>query len=239
MKLCRFSIITLSYNNFDDFIITYNSVVNQLNADDQYIIVDACSTGKLSRFLKRVNDSRVKILYQNPEGVYSALNCGLSYAENDIVSIIHSGDFFLTNTLSIVKSEFKNCDILFGSLWKEHFTKKYYYINNVNVPTKIHEMKLNHVHPSVFVHSSVYRETKFNSTYKISSDLEFFLKCFKKKCKFKKINFPLTVMSSGGISTNKLISSFEGLVIRLQFMSFSHSFCPFILQLIKYITRRY
>ena len=76
-----------------------------------------------------------------------------------------------------------------------------------NLSSKIFDHKTHRIpfcHQSSFTKTSILSKNLFNLKYKLSSDFELFLRLFKQKKKFTKVNMIIAEIESGGLSdTNR------------------------------------
>ena len=136
---------------------------------------------------------------EKDNGIYDAMNKGISLCSGDIVGILNSDDYYLKDAFEIVNSEFEEdidivyCD--FNFLKHNTFLRKY---SNHNLL----ELTMSVFHPSVFVRRAIYKKYGyFDSSLKISADYKLLHYLYKKKITFKKVNNLTAVMRLGGVST--------------------------------------
>lgn len=123
MKNPLISIITLTYNNFNDLIPTIASVLSQNYANIEYIISDDGSDSfpreTVENFIKKNrkgNLSNFKLLLNKRNvGTVKHLNCAVKECNGEYIIILPGGDFFYdSNVLSKVYKIFEeeNSDII-------------------------------------------------------------------------------------------------------------------------------
>ncbi len=126
----KVSIITVTYNSSATILSTLESINEQSYRDIEYIIIDGDSKDDTVDIVKQ-NCPRVAYIISEPDdGIYDALNKGISIATGDLIGFLHSDDFFaysdaikdIVNTL--ISS---NCQAIYADL--EYVSKKN--INNV------------------------------------------------------------------------------------------------------------
>ena len=214
----KVTIITATLNNSSTITETINSVLSQDFFDIEHIIIDGSSSDGT---LEIINDYKsknksVKLFSEKDNGVYNALNKGLSLATGDIIGFLHSDDVFGSKTIiSEIISIFENNDAdgVYGNLqyvknsdiskvirnWK---SRKFYpeMIKNAWMPA----------HPTLFLKKGVYeKHGNFNPTYKISADYEFIIRIFKDQfLNFHYTPKVITKMRLGGISNRSLKNIF-------------------------------
>ncbi len=96
------SIITVCYNSEKTIQKTIESVLSQTYPEIEYIIIDGKSTDKTLQLLSRYKNRISKIISEKDNGIYDALNKGITIAKGEIVGILHSDDYF-SNELVISK----------------------------------------------------------------------------------------------------------------------------------------
>ena len=92
-----FSVITVSFNSEDTIERTINSVLSQKNIDYEYIIIDGKSTDStcniINKYSKRIN----RIISEKDNGLYDAMNKGITLSRGKYIFIINSDDFYTTD----------------------------------------------------------------------------------------------------------------------------------------------
>ena len=88
------SIVIPSYNHEDYIAVAVESCLNQTVNDLELIIVDDGSKDRSLPFLRKVRDSRVKLIEQENRGAHAAINRGLAAAEGAYLAILNSDDRF-------------------------------------------------------------------------------------------------------------------------------------------------
>ncbi len=96
------SVITINYNNLEGLKRTVGSIQSQPDCFE-WIVVDGCSIDGSVEFLSNSLERKPDILVSEKDnGIYDAMNKGLSYANGEYVIFMNSGDMFTENALSIV-----------------------------------------------------------------------------------------------------------------------------------------
>ena len=92
--MIAFSVVTICYNDLDGLRATYKSLQAQVCRNFEWIIVDGGSTDGTVEFLADVNEECSKIISEPDDGLYDAMNKGLSYCNGRFVIFMNSGDCF-------------------------------------------------------------------------------------------------------------------------------------------------
>ena len=91
----KLSIITPVFNGEKYIEQTINSVLSQTYDNIEYIIVDGGSTDKTIQILEKYKNSVDKIIYQNDNSMYEAIQTGFNNASGNYFYWLNSDDFLL------------------------------------------------------------------------------------------------------------------------------------------------
>ena len=207
----KISIVTVCYNSSLTILDTLESVKNQNFKDYEYIVVDGGSKDKTLQILKSYSNIIDILVSEEDNGIYDAMNKGISLCTGDIIGILNSDDVYANSNVlvNVAKAfnKFKEIDVVYGNIFyvesknldkvvRKWISKDYYsdFFDNGNVPP----------HPSVFIKRNIYKKFgKFNLKYSLAADYEFLLRIFKKnKVSSKYLNIFMIKMRLGG-ATNK------------------------------------
>ena len=112
------SIVTVCFNSERTIRDTLNSVEKQSHHLIEHIIVDGKSEDKTLDIIGEYKHVS-KVISENDDGIYDAMNKGLSFCNGDIVGFLNSDDFFYNNqVISGYVEKFKNqdADVVYGDL---------------------------------------------------------------------------------------------------------------------------
>jgi len=113
----KISIVTISYNQGAFLEEAINSVLNQKDADIEYIVVDPGSTDTSREIITKYKGRIDKIIFDKDEGPSDGLNKGFSYATGDIYGYLNADDILLPGALNEVINCFKqmpDADVVSG-----------------------------------------------------------------------------------------------------------------------------
>jgi glycosyltransferase involved in cell wall biosynthesis len=211
----KITIITVCLNSELTILHTLNSVLTQSYRNIEHIIVDGGSTDKTLEFIKQYNFKNKILIHQKKNGIYNAMNLGIKKSTGDYICILNADDIFNSNTTiqTVVEKIIKNndCSIFFGDVVffdSENFKNinRNYSVKNFNI--NLLKFGIMPPHPGSFIKKKIYlKYGKYEESYKIASDFEFFLRVlYKNNNHFKKLNLLITRMKTGGISGKDFFS---------------------------------
>ncbi len=194
------SIITVVFNGVSYLQETIESVINQDYDNVEYIIIDGASTDGTFDIIKKYDDKIDYWVSEPDNGIYDAMNKGISLCAGEIIGIINADDYYSNGALKNVKKEFSsNIDILysdFNFLDKEKVLTK-------TANHKLLDLTMSVFHPSVFIKKRIYKKYgRFDSSFKISADYKLLHSFYKKNLVFKRVSSQLSIMRVGGLSAN-------------------------------------
>ena len=166
----KFTIITINYNNLLGLKKTFESVRSQIFTDFEWIIIDGGSTDGSRDFILQNKDNFSFWCSEPDNGVYNAMNKGISKARGEYVNFMNSGDtFYDQNTLLNVANEKLTADIVYGD-WLR------IYPNNEIFMAAPHEISLSFLHKNnichqgMFIRREVHCKELYDERYSIYGD---------------------------------------------------------------------
>ncbi|ODV54865.1 glycosyltransferase family 2 protein [Lysinibacillus fusiformis] len=203
----KISIITACYNAENTIEQTIQSVLGQTYKNIEYIIIDGASTDGTMEIVEKYRDKVDVVVSESDKGVYDAFNKGIGLATGDFINFMNADDYFkdilVVEKIARILNE-KKPKILYGKVraideisgeWQ--FRGKLLTLNDF----KKGEMC---PHQGVFTERNIFSQFGgFNLKYKILSDVDFTIKCFK-KYEFETlfVNEEIAIFRIGGLSTN-------------------------------------
>lgn len=174
----KVSVITICLNEAKGIKDTIESVVNQEFRDFEYIVVDGNSTDGTREIIEKFRKNIDVFISEKDEGIYSAMNKGLSYSKGEYIIFLNGGDHFYNyNVLSDVFRNKITKPIFYG--YCETTTSK-------NTPTlfrapkrltRLHLAKTSIPHQATFVKRELFQKYgNFDESYKLAGDYDFLLR---------------------------------------------------------------
>jgi glycosyltransferase involved in cell wall biosynthesis len=171
------SIITVVYNGEKTIRQTLDSVCNQSVLPDEYIIVDGLSSDSTLTIVRKYMEKYpfIKLISEKDDGIYDAMNKGIKLAKGKLIGIINSDDWYEANAFEKMSEAFiENGSGVYYGIMRNILNEKEFYLERVNQEFLAQKMIQ---HPSTFVSADIYRDYGlFDLNYKISSDLELFIR---------------------------------------------------------------
>jgi glycosyltransferase involved in cell wall biosynthesis len=90
----KFSIVTAVFNRVGTIADTIQSVRTQTYASVEHVIQDGGSTDGTLKLIERLSYDDTALKSERDDGIYDAINRGISRATGDVVGLMHSDDFF-------------------------------------------------------------------------------------------------------------------------------------------------
>lgn len=222
-----FSIITVCKNSEKTIERTIQSVLSQTYNDYEYIIIDGKSTDStlkiVNSYAKKFN-RKLKIISEKDNGIYDAMNKGISIATGEYIGIINSDDYYEVDALMNVKKEIDKSlkyQVIYGlcRVLNSRNIEEGVFFSNKNI---IDKRPL--FHPSTFIKKSVYIDFGlYNCAYKYASDYDYLVKIsLTNSVVFSPVYKILSNFTLGGAS-EKIESSIETFKIRKKYSFISNT----------------
>lgn len=92
-----------------------DSILKQLNQDDELIVSDDGSTDKTLDIIREYNDPRIKLLYNNQHNYTSNFENALKHAAGDFIFLSDQDDIWDDNKVAIALSYLKKYDFIMSN----------------------------------------------------------------------------------------------------------------------------
>ncbi|HOV84329.1 MAG TPA: glycosyltransferase family 2 protein [Paludibacteraceae bacterium] len=199
-----FTLITINYNHADGLRKTIESVINQTYQDFQYIIIDGGSTDGSVEVIKEYADHIHYWISEPDNGIYHAMNKGISHSTADFLLFINSGDKLFDSTVleKTVSSLNPNTEIASGKIQLIANEKKTI-LSPPSVLSLYQSLYNSLTHPNTFIRRSLFEKYGYyNEQNKIVSDWEFFLRATGlNDCRYQTLDFVVSEFYEDGVSS--------------------------------------
>jgi len=208
---------------------TIKSVINQsIFSNIEYIIVDASKKQKTTKIIAElIKKKNVKYIKSSDNNLYTGLKIGIRASKGKYIGILNAGDIYFSNNVlkDVLKiaSNHPLINLISGNLiYFNSYQITRIWALNIKSLSRIDLFKI--PHPACFIKKDILIQNQYySSNYKISSDLDFFLKSkrdFSMQNMYLDKNF--IFMREGGLSTSLLkmpMKIFEDISILFSYYS--------------------
>ncbi len=230
----KITIITVVFNAILYLEETIKSILSQNYNNIEYIIIDGGSKDGTIDIIKRYEKYVSYWVSEKDEGIYHAMNKGIEKATGEWINFMNAGDTFCNNdTIStVIKCLKPDTDLISGDMYyiNENNEKKYLRHKEINYPLQ----NMFCYHQSLFTKTSIMKDIKFSTEFKVSGDYDFLLKCYMKNYKFQYLDIPIANFRAGGMAESQnIIARIEDMFIQSKYLKNpsdifnSHSFARF------------
>ena len=203
------SIITVSYNSAATIERTLRSVLNQIVAPKEYIIIDGASKDDTLKVVEslRCDFEKAGIKYivvsEPDKGIYDAMNKGISMATGDIVGMINSDDWYEESAVKVVTDTYKESpyDMLYADL-RMHMPSGQTFIKHSK--NRRYATSRDWNHPTTFITREMYQNYRYRNET-IHDDYDLVLRIKKTNARIKVVNTVLANFTMNGTSHDRNI----------------------------------
>ncbi|HNR20469.1 MAG TPA: glycosyltransferase family 2 protein [Bacteroidia bacterium] len=207
-----FSIITINRNNARGLLKTIGSVVEQSCTDFEYIVIDGASTDNSPDIIKGAENKIKYWVSEMDNGIYDAMNKGISKAKGKYLLFLNSGDCLVNNNvLKKVAGSNPAAQLISGNILFKEANGNIRQDTTPQKLTKFYLLRSMLYHPVTFVDAELFKSLGYyDAQYKIVADYEFFLRCLSaRSISYTHLNFDITFFDNSGVSavpeTRKLL----------------------------------
>lgn len=206
----KVTVITVCYNSGSSIEKTMNSVLNQSYDNVEYIIIDGKSKDEtieiVSGYKKRFSDRGYgfRVVSEPDQGIYDAMNKGISLASGEIIGLINSGDWYEPDAVSCMVNYYSRhgFDMFYADLriWRGDKPM----IKRARQRRFVTTRDWNH--PTTFITKAVYKDFRY-ACRGIYDDWDLVLRIRKSGKKIVTCSQVLANFSFGGISNKKSLKA--------------------------------
>lgn len=214
----KISIITVSFNSQKTIEETIQSVLRQTHPDVEYIVIDGGSTDGTLDIIHRYKDKIAYVQSKKDNGIYDAMNQGVSKATGEVVGFLNADDvFFDEHVLSQVAKAFdpkeeKKSNELDGVYADLIYVKEddlnciVRYWKSSSFTPGLFAKGWSPAHPTLYLKRHVYKRLGgFDLSFLMGNDIELMMR-FMEKEKIRTQYIPSTwvKMRMGGVSNRSI-----------------------------------
>jgi putative colanic acid biosynthesis glycosyltransferase len=204
------TVVTITYDNLEGIKRTYASIKRQTFQNIEWIVVNGNPGDETSAFLKTTDFPLNTFIEEKDNGIFDAMNKGLSKASGVYISFLNSGDTYATTkTLDdVYKAAQSNPDFIYGDSYElTPSTGSHIYKTAYPQPDIIWGV-LTH-HPAMFFKRSHLEEHNitYNENYTVASDYDFMVRTLQNTDSIAYTQTPLAVYELGGFSRQHFYKS--------------------------------
>lgn len=97
--MIKISVVTAVRNRESQIETALQSIQKQTHSDVEHIIQDGLSTDGTLEVVARYQTEQMDVLSEKDSGIYDAINRGIRRATGDVIGLMHSDDFFASDTV--------------------------------------------------------------------------------------------------------------------------------------------
>ena len=199
----KLSIITVCYNE-KGVEATCKSIVSQAWQDFEWIVIDGGSDSWCTDILEKYREHMTFYVSEKDNGIYDAMNKGISHAKGEYTLFMNAGDTFLNKkTLERVSTHFsKNSDVFYGDVVLKQQDSSYTYKLFPSNITDVFFIRDCLAHQSAYIRTSLFQKYgNYSTEYKIVSDWKKWIRLIQAGVTFTHLPFLCTIYDCAGIST--------------------------------------
>lgn len=213
------SIITVCFNSEEHLEQTILSVLGQSYENIEYIVVDGGSTDGTLEIIRRYDDRIAYWLSEPDEGIYDAMNKGISLSSGDLIGTINSNDWYAPNAVEeVVRACLRDEEaaVFHGNMYMLlGEDDELFRVAEGTTENILRRFEMNH--PTCFVRRDVYDTHRFRTEYRVAADYELMLRLHSAGVKFHHIDSPLVHFRIGGASSDYYRPRLEIYRLRLEY----------------------
>lgn len=179
------------------------SVLEQTYENIEYIIVDGASTDGTLEIIRKYESAIDYYISEQDEGIYNAMNKGLSLATGNYILFLNSDDWYRRDAVKVlldnaVKS---GVDITHADANLVNAHGLVYQRVNAWLHDGLYTRGAPLRHETMLVKADIYNKFgKYDESYQVISDYDYMVRLYSGSCSFKHVAEPLLYFRDTGIS---------------------------------------
>ncbi|WP_318510110.1 glycosyltransferase family 2 protein [Photobacterium leiognathi] len=203
----KVSIVTVCYNSEKTIKDTLESIKAQSYKNIEYIVVDGGSSDNTKNIIEQYRDTITTFVSEPDNGLYDAMNKGISLATGDIIGTLNSDDIlFDCDVIKYIVDNFDSVDGIYADVgfYDAQLQNKKRHYSSKGFTKQKFSRGFMPAHPSLYVKKNVYDAVgDYNLEYKIASDFDMLIRIFNlQNTHYKYLPKELVKMRVGGVSTS-------------------------------------
>lgn len=180
----KISVVTVAYNAVSSIEDTIQSILSQDYKDYEYLVIDGGSTDGTTAVIDRYLSHIDYYVSEPDKGIYDAMNKAIDVANGEWILFLNSGDKFASSSvLSSISTYMSLCpdsSVIYGDTIIKYPWGSF---KSIGKAISLNDMYLPFCHQSTFVRTELMKQYKFDLSYKVVADYNFFyqLHCLGKK----------------------------------------------------------
>jgi glycosyltransferase involved in cell wall biosynthesis len=164
------TIITVVYNGANFIERTIQSIIEQSYENVEYIIIDGGSTDGTLEIISKYKHKIDILVSEQDNGIYDAMNKGLSLASGEWINFMNCGDYFFDN--NVLDDIFSVLDLKY-KLVAGSFTR--FWTGGKELKYKAGLLKIGQMpssHQAIFFNREQAKSFPYNTRYKVGADYD-------------------------------------------------------------------
>lgn len=240
------AIVTVTYNAGDSVKSTINSLLAQEDVEWERIellFIDGLSKDQTVSVINeykiklREKGAEVKVVSEPDNGIYDAMNKGISLATGNWIYMLNAGDLLYDKYVLgklLLEINRSNADIIYGD-----YCRVNEYTSEIikTKPLEYIEKEMIFCHQAVLVRNDLLQKKPYNLKLKFTADYEWLLSAYLNNATFKYIPLCIVKYDLSGLSAVKMIDVYKEIhKVRIQYDLVTHRFsdcCIYYVGLLK------
>lgn len=218
----KYSIITVTYNNDSELEKTIQSVLGQDYVNYEYIVIDGGSNDKSIEIIKKYTSKITYWISEKDNGIYHAMNKGITQASGEYLLFLNSGDIFVDKTVLQKTEPYLTADFVCGNALLKHESV----LTVWEAPSVVNELfflqRQSVCHQSLFIKTSLLKKRNYDDSLNVVADYEqFFYETIVNQRTYIKADVTVSVYGCNGISSDHKKSDAEKRFVLEKFRTLS------------------
>ena len=202
------TIVTVVLNDPEGLEKTIKSVSEQTYENVEYVVIDGASEPPTLNVINNYEDRIDYWISEQDEGIFDAMNKGISLASGKWINFMNAGDYFHNKDViaNVFSQDYGDADFIYGHT--------YFLSGDFRGVVKAWDFDILwktmiFTHQSVFTRKALLEKHKFDTTYKVCADYNMIFTCFMRGCKFHNSDTVISVISPGMTEVNRARMAIE------------------------------